>query len=108
MKWMTSCGRQQAKQLGCLKADPSGRQGGRTAHDDLMASAPNSTLIACRGMTERKAPMRVLACVLLCSMIGGVSEVLFLAAKKSIKDIFARAAQSVPSAPAPTEERMSS
>ena len=49
-----------------------------------------------RLLTLRKIPMRVLACFLLCSMLGGASEVLFAEAKNSIKGWCGRTARKFP------------
>jgi len=46
--------------------------------------------------------MKILACFLLCSMMGGASEVLFGAARNSIKSRFGRAVRGLPDSSAPT------
>jgi len=40
--------------------------------------------------------MRILACFLLCSMMGGASEVLFTEAKNSLKGMFSRKVRKFP------------
>lgn len=49
--------------------------------------------------------MRILACFLLCSLIGGVSEVLFAAAMDFIKARYGRSAQKPHHASAPSRSR---
>lgn len=50
--------------------------------------------------------MRVLACFLLCSMLGGASEVLFLAFKDSIRGRPGRASRKLPEVSASTQARV--
>jgi len=50
--------------------------------------------------------MRILACFLLCSMMGGASEVLFAEVKNSIKGKFGRTAGKFPVTSAPTPTRV--
>jgi len=50
--------------------------------------------------------MRVLACFLLCSMLGGASEVLFAEAKNSIKGWLGRTARKFPVASDPGQMRV--
>jgi hypothetical protein len=49
--------------------------------------------------------MRILACFLLCSMMGGVSEVLFIAGKNFIKGRLGRTARKLPDSSAPIRAR---
>ena len=50
--------------------------------------------------------MKMFACYLLCSMLSGVSEVLFLAAKDFINGRFGRSTRRLPDSPAPTRVRI--
>jgi hypothetical protein len=52
--------------------------------------------------------MRILACFLLCSMMGGASEVLFTEARNSIRGWFARNARKFPVTSASTQLRVAS
>ncbi len=52
--------------------------------------------------------MRILACFLLCSMMGGVSEVIFIAAKNFIKGRFGRTTRESPDGSASRQERVPS
>lgn len=49
--------------------------------------------------------MKILACFLLCSMLGGASEVLFTAAKNLFKGWFVRATRELSATSAPTQAR---
>ena len=49
--------------------------------------------------------MKMFACYLLCSMLSGVSEVLFLAAKSFINGRFGRTARRLPDSSAPARMR---
>ena len=49
--------------------------------------------------------MKILACFLLCSMMGGASEVLFIEAKNSIQGRFGRTVRKFPTTSAPTQTR---
>jgi hypothetical protein len=52
--------------------------------------------------------MKLFACYLLCSMLSGVSEVLFLAAKDFINGRYGRTARRLPDSSAHTRTRMPS